>query len=256
MKFYFPYQGNKRNEVNEILPLINVDKYSCFVEPFGGSCAISRTLYKLTKKEYVISDNDSDLVYFCNNFYKNDDKIIKCALKKLSNINNKDEYLKYIKSVPKKHSIKWMVHYLIFKTYYQLRPGLYPSTKSKPSYKLLMKNKDDLNDFFRNNEYKYSDFKEVLDKYKNNEQCLVILDPPYLFSSFNFYNCNTNNHWEGINEFINSCKCDFIMIVDDNLFMKLAFNKWFYGNYGKIYENRKRSVKHNIFTNIKMKNNE
>ena len=39
--FYFPYVGNKREEVEYILNNLNLDNITTIIEPFCGSCALS-----------------------------------------------------------------------------------------------------------------------------------------------------------------------------------------------------------------------
>jgi len=250
MTFYFAYSGNKKDELKEILKNQSVEQFKKIIEPFGGSIAFSRNIFsKYPDKEYIISDNDKQLIYFCNNFYKNDDEIINEALKKIDEIKEtKEKYNNYIHNEPTKETKEWIIWYLLYRTYYSLRLGLYPIKRSPPNYTQLKKVKKEINNFFEKNHYNYDDYKNVINKYKNDEDALIFLDPPYINSDNCFYN-EPQIDWEFLMNFFNDCKCKFILVVNNDFFMKLAFKKWFKYEYSKIYLMSKKEVKHCVFSN-------
>lgn len=253
MTFYFAYAGNKRNELKNIEELINLDLYDNIVEPFGGSCSFSRNIYeKDNSKNFYISDINNELVYFCNNFYKNKDDTIKECLQKINNINTKEEYNVLIKNL-KKYDLK---DYLIYQTYYRLRKGYYPIDNRKPKFIDYNKKTDKIDLFFKNVKYVNQSFKIYLDQFKDDEKTLIFLDPPYIDSCNDFYEGDFNskdmyNIWEDIYDFVNNCKCKFIMIVNNNVFMKIIFKNFYYNSYEKKYSSHsKKQVSHIVFTNI------
>lgn len=255
MEFYFSHLGNKRKELDYIFKFVDISKYSIIVEPFGGTCVFSRKYYEMTKKnnkkvKFIINDNDKDLSFFCNNFYKNDDKIINDALEEIKKINNdKNKYLEFIKNKPLLNDDKFLKWYLIYRTYYTLRHGMFPNERKPPKYINLKKNKKEINEFFKNTFYNNDDFKKHLEKYKNNEKALIFLDPPYIESCNDLYK-NPTIDWEYLYNFFNSCKCRFIMVVNYNFFMRLAFKDYYKEIYGKKYEMSKRNDTHAIYSNI------
>ena len=248
--FYFSYQGNKRGELKNIIPLIDLNKYDIIIEPFAGSASISRALYALDNtKKYIISDNDTCLVNFCNEFYKDDDAIIKKALKQIKKIDCKETFDKYINTLKNNNNISHD-EYLIYNTYYAIRKGLYPLDR-KPSYIQLKKNKDTINEFFKNNKYRCCDYTKYMNKYKDDTRAFIFLDPPYINStkSNGFYE-SPSIDWEWLREYFKTCNCKFIMIVEDNIFMRILYKKWFKGSYNKLYQNTKRKTMHVIYSNI------
>ena len=82
--FFFPYVGNKRNEVGNILSYIescNFNNIETIVEPFYGTSALSyyiSTKYP-NKFNYVLNDLDENLI----TLYKlvSNDKIFKSLIK-------------------------------------------------------------------------------------------------------------------------------------------------------------------------------
>ena len=89
MTFYFAYMGNKRTDIkffSDYLPygykIINT-----VVEPFCGSCSVSRYYYKDYKKiKYHVNDIDTDLINFLNYIKKNTaEPLIKIYNEKIGN---------------------------------------------------------------------------------------------------------------------------------------------------------------------------
>lgn len=250
MTFYFAYVGNKRNElkyIENILP--DMTNIHIIVEPFGGSVVFSRYLFdKYHDKKYMIYDIDDDLVYFCNEFYKNDNNIINKSKELIQNTKTKDDFLKIINSIDRNKE-DFLEKYLYYKTCYDLRAGLYPLKKGFPTYKGLLKNKDKINEFFMRNKYIKQDFKQTLEQYKNNKDSLIFIDPPYVNSKGNNCYNQSSIEWEYIYDFMNECKCKVILVVNDDFFMKIAFKKYKVFSYEKKYEMSKMTTKHNIFYN-------
>jgi hypothetical protein len=259
--FYFAYAGNKRSEIKEYQNLLNSIKYKTVVEPFGGSCAFSISEYNKNKNINIcISDIDTELILFCNEFYKYDDKIIKNVLDIIKNISSKSDYdIFYKKSISKilaENIEDFLTYYLFKKVCYRIRPGLY-YMNDIPKLKNVIKYKDELNIFFKNNKYIESNYKLIFDKYKDDEEALIFLDPPYINSDCSFYDKFDsnffNNLWEDIYNLLENGKCKIILVVNDNFFMKKCYNKWFYNCYYKRYSHHTaKQTTHNIFTNIKL----
>ena len=252
MLFYFSYHGNKRNELTEIKDMFDITKYDTIVEPFGGSLVFSRYIYSIDpNKKFHCSDNNNELVTFCNNFHKHDDSIIKRATNVIKKINNKkDKYYEYMKNVPETQVVtyKWIVYYLLYNTYYNYQRGRF-GTRDVPKFLGISKCKSVLNDFFRNNPYKLSDYKTSIEQFKDDKNALIFLDPPYI-NSYNMCYKKPEVDWEYLYNFFETCKCHFIMIVNNDFFMRIAFKKYFVKEYSKRYEQKKRSVMHCVFSNI------
>jgi site-specific DNA-adenine methylase len=68
--FFIPYAGGKSKELKEFVHLIDYDKFDTIVEPFGGSLAFSRHVYKqYPNKEYLCADIDGS--FFMKQLFKN-----------------------------------------------------------------------------------------------------------------------------------------------------------------------------------------
>ena len=256
MAFYFSYMGNKRSELPQLFSLIDISDYDTVVEPFGGTCVFSRELYKKTPSLcYEIADTDASLVLFCNSFHADDDAVISDALETIDRIGvDKETYKTFIKNEPPTSDLHaWLVWYLIYRTYYQIRHGLYPTKPRKPSYRQLLKIKGQINEFFKAVPYQKQDYKTTMEKHKHNPRALVFIDPPYV-SACNVLYSNPEVDWEYLFTFFESCECKFIMVVNNDFFMRMAFKKWFIDSYDKKYSNHNKSLtKHQIFSNIQRK---
>ena len=271
MDFYIAYAGNKQKEIKEFINLFNIDDYDNIIEPFGGTLSFSRYIYNdidINKKlKYYISDLNNDLVFFCNNFYKDKDNIINETLNDINNINNKDDYNEYYNKKLNTDHKDFLKYYLFISKYYAIRKRLYPTNRTKPKFKKYNERTNLTDEFFKNNEYKCLDFRVYLEQFKNDERSFIFLDPPYFNSENSFYidgknvkHKDCNEFWEYLYDFLNSCKCKFILIVNDNIFMKLTFKNFYKGEYYKKYENSKynkednnyikNDCNHIIFTNI------
>ena len=58
--YFTAYVGNKRKEIKDILPFINLDNITTILEPFAGSSAMSyyiSTQYP-NRFKYILNDND------------------------------------------------------------------------------------------------------------------------------------------------------------------------------------------------------
>ena len=58
--YFTSYVGNKRKEIKDILPFINLDNITTILEPFAGSSAMSyyiSTQYP-NRFKYILNDND------------------------------------------------------------------------------------------------------------------------------------------------------------------------------------------------------
>jgi site-specific DNA-adenine methylase len=121
-----PYYGNKDREIKEILKYMpNLDAISTIIEPFGGSFSLIRELVFLKyDKKFIVGDLDSEMIETYKDMQNEDksEEIIK-ELEKidLKNI-SKENYVKIVKN-------KGSLPYLVRNLYYNIRPGLFPSTK-------------------------------------------------------------------------------------------------------------------------------
>lgn len=264
--FYFSYMGNKRQEIKYIEELFEKIKFNIFVEPFGGTCALSRFVdekFNTDKKliDFYINDIGEDLCFFTNNFYKYDDEVITNCKKIVSNIKNKEDYKKYLddnKNIDNTDIINKLTYYLFYRTAYYIHNGTYFGLRP-PKYVNILKVKNKLNKFFKDNYYNCHSYIDTFNKFRDNKDALIFLDPPYVNTSCEDYQISNKNSfeemWENIYELFENSQCSIIMIVNNNFFMRKTFEKWFYKSYDKKYSSPKTKPNiHNVF--IKMFSNE
>ena len=170
--------GNKKNELKLLLPIIEpqITKDTIFVEPFCGSSIVSFNVFKKINKdiEFHINDLDQTRIKFYKNMtvekerdelYKIEKEIVEKGAEFYYNIvRGNDDYLKYV----------------ISKRIHNFRNGLFPTNK-----KIIIREiSDNWKEYFNKAIITNQDYLNILDKYKDNENAFLYLDPPYM-DSFN-----------------------------------------------------------------------
>lgn len=237
--------GNKQNDIKFFKHLLPKDK-TIIIEPFCGSFAVIRNLYKDKKFIKICNDNDSNLIYICQNHYK--------YLNFVNEIHNKIN--KFI-TPDKPFLFKEIINHV--KEYKELEPIFYDfwykSHVLRNSIIKVNKNEPikDIN-IFNEIEFYNKDYKEIINIYKDNENAFIFLDPPYMFSDNKNYKSNledkdnTNMIYE-IYEFITTCKCSVMLIINDLKFLRWLFKDYIKGEYERIYQIGKKHDTHLIITN-------
>lgn len=258
--YYTPYSGNKRKEIKDILPLIDLDNIKYIIEPFAGSSAMSyyiSTQYP-KKFKYILNDNDKINITLYNisrdterteEFNENINKLI-------------DEFNTYTEDATRKIfyksicKIDTLEAYIFVNKYYTIRRGLYPMmtriNKIKP-YKLQ---DYPIYDFYNNEDITYEniDGVELINKYNEGDDKMFLIDPPYLASCNDFYNNTDVNIYEWV--FNNSgllldSKNKIIFVLERIWIITLllkAFKILF--EYDKHYDISHKNTTHIIYSNF------
>ena len=233
--------GNKRNELKLLIPIIEkqITTDTIFVEPFCGSSIVSFNVFKKLNKniEFHINDIDDIRIQFYKNMnleternklYKLEKEIVEKGSDFYYSITRgKDEYLKYI----------------ISKRINAFRQGLYPTTKKIILHEISDNWKEFLNKTIITNE----DYIEVLNKYRDNENAFLYLDPPYM-DSFNscYSKYQHNTHDEDFKiidntemyikflDILKNGKCKILFSIND-----CALTNYLYKDYIKESYNHK-----------------
>jgi len=261
-EFYFSWLGNKRKEIDKILNVCkDFENIKTIVEPFGGTCFFSYFLYKNYENNnfnFIINDIDEQLTFFCNNFYKNKEEYIKKSLDLINDIDDKEKYNNLINEYKNKKITDedFIEYYYVYNTYYAIRKGFFPTTRNKPKYKYILDKTKKYDDFFKNNTYLNFNFIDIIEKYKDDETALIYFDPPYVQTDTSSY-FNQIIDWEYLINFLETCKCKYILHVNCNIWMKFIFTRICkkFINYDYNYQNlyiKRRDTKtiHSIYTNI------
>ena len=172
--------GNKKYKLKYLLPIIkeNINEDTIFIEPFCGSCIVSYNVFKLnTVKEFHINDIDEMRMKFYNDitdiskreeFYKIQDDIIE---------NGPDYYYIYEdKTELKREYISYLFEKRIG-TFCRLFPGKISSTKISDNWMEFLTIANKTND----------DWKVIMEKYKDNKNAFIYLDPLYFNMCNNIY---------------------------------------------------------------------
>lgn len=259
MDFYFAYWGNKRKELTHLLPYIDFARYDTICEPCGGSLAFSRYVFHFNpNKQFLCSDVDKNLISFCNNFRHHKTEIVDAVKKQMTSFqDDKDAYKQYISVQPQEEQefLKW---FLFYNTQFKLRRGMFPPKERHCKFSKYDERTKETDEFFSRVEYKCQDIKEALDTVRNDVRAFVYLDPPYPIKSDDVeYSENNIEHlWNEIFNFIDECKCSYIMSVDKNVWTDRVFKGIIVGEYEKRYAvsrgkgNKTRTTKHLIISNV------
>ena len=251
--FYITYPGNKRTEMKGLYPYLDFINIDTIVEPYAGSCAIS--YYISTQKQgltYILNDNNPYLKQMYEILI--DEEKTKTFENEINNkikdVKTKEEYMDI---VTKKTFMAWFVSH----KYFNIRPGLCPfGYRGKEA---ILKPVDFLSypivKFFRNNKiiYMCDDAITVYEKYKNNKNCMIIMDPPYISTTNNFYLDHNMNIYEYLyNNNISIQKAKIYLILENIWIIKLLFkNNFMLFEYDKQYILSRKKRTHIIISNIK-----
>ena len=94
---------------------------------------------------------------------------------------------------------------------------------------------------------------KVYEQFKNNERCMIILDPPYILTYNDFYFDNRINIYEYLNKNnISNEKAKIYLILENIWIIKLLFqNNFILFEYDKQYVLSKKQTSHILISNKK-----
>jgi site-specific DNA-adenine methylase len=250
--FYFSYLGNKYNEMDTISKFVMLRGINKIIEPFCGSAAFSFFIWEhaLDKNQYdfYLSDIDENLISFFLQIKnkKGFKKHLYNQLQKFKNI-TREQW----NSINKKNN-KSIYEYVLSMTYKSMRNVNPVGFKNFPKYDKLL-NHIPYDDFVKLANFKLSDYKNVMNRYKNDSQAFIFLDPPYLgfvglYDNENLANVNNDFYYYLLN-FIKTCKCRIMVVLKQIPLIDIVFKDYIIHTYDKTYELSKKDVKHIIITN-------
>jgi len=240
------YTGNKYNEIKNFIDFIPNDGFNVLVEPFGGSFALCRYFGGVLKKEIDYHVNDYDPSnYFV---YTNPNKIIEWSIQ-LQQIIADTNCKMSIKECYEKMQIGDL-SFNCFKNAFSFRG--YPKKKCIIDYSALVKFMN------KNINFTNDDFNITMNKFKDNEQAFIFLDPPYFDSCNTFYYSNTGDDsvifdstkiFIDILDHLKTAKCKIMLIINKNSITEFIYKDFIKGEYDKLYQLTKRNTKHLIICN-------
>lgn len=246
--FFMTYRGNKRQEVERILENIDLTNITTIIEPFAGSSALSYYIHTQypNKFKYILNDNDAKLMELyqmakegtIQDFFN---KINSMCFNDNGDFIDKDRYKEIVK---KKDLEGWF----IANKFYCRVSGLYPLNGRKTHIK------NDLGqgftDFLQSDAVHLSqnDAVDLVDRYKDDDTCLIFLDPPYMDLNNDFYNCGGKNIYEYLN-YNKTFKSKIVVVVNETWINDIIFANYKAIKYNKLYQQSNRKVIHCLYTN-------
>jgi len=234
--------GSKTNDIKHFKELLPMD-VKIVVEPYGGSFAVIRDVYKDKKYKKYVNDLDDGLYYI----YENIEELIEVYKKwnkinAIPDISTKEKKEKFEKLEINSHIKKYVLDSMISR-------GVISNSKN------IDNNQEDLN-LIKDIEFSNIDAFEVIEKFRKNKNAFIFLDPPYLFSNNSSYLPQNQGedmtHWyikylDILNDKTTKAK---IMLVINNLgILRELFKKYIKKDYDKIYQTCKKLSNHLVITN-------
>ena len=242
------YAGNKRNEVEGLYNEIKdkLKNIKTIVEPFCGSSAFSYylSLQHPKKFKYILNDNNSYLIQLYK-IMSNEEEIEK-LITKLNILIEDLTKEKYNKILKEDNLESWFIKNKI----YSIRPGLYPLDYKPKDFNDLKK--CPIINFLKTEDIEFKNIEgvEIVEQYKDDNNALIFLDPPYICSFNDFYYNSKINIYEYLyNNPIVNFKALILLCLEDNWIIKLIFKNFIKSSYNKTYETTKKKTTHLIISN-------
>ena len=242
--------GNKRNELKLLLPIIEpqITKETIFVEPFCGSSIVSFNVFKkFNDIKFHINDLDPFRIKFYKNMnnekerqklYKLEKEIVEKGADFYNSIvrSGTDDYLKYV----------------ISKRIHSFRHELYPTNKKIILYEIS----ENWKTFFKKTQITNQDYLDIFDKYKDNENAFLYLDPPYM-DSFNagYATYHYKSHDKDLKiidntemyikflDFLKNGKCKILFSINDCALTNYLYKDYIKNTYNHIYQSAHLNIK-------------
>jgi len=252
-----PYIGSKRTDI-KFFELYFPNDIKTICEPFSGSSYVSLYLYsKNDKIKTIINDNDNNLIKYYQQMKNNSIEQIENYNNLVETINDKIKYKNfkdnYLNS--KLNDNLLASHYLFYNKFHGTRIGLYPNKKINKlnidKYKIYF-------EWIKNIIIFNLDYTEIFNKYKNDKDMFLFIDPPYL-SSYNAYydlfskdiGQDNTKMFIDILSLLKTAKCKIMLIINKNALTDFIYKDFIKGSYDRIYQFTKKKAIHLIITNYK-----
>ena len=239
MKYrHFPFtrNGNKTNDLKFIVPHVNLSNITKIVEPFCGTFAFSRFYLENGKYKYHLNDNDVDFIKSIMYFFENYEYYSK-TLSELVYCYNNREYTNNIYNLDfPDYVIRQLIELLIIR-------GI---TKKLPTLMYT-----DLVDCYGSMTFTTEDYKVITDKYKDDKQAFLFIDPPYLLTDSSQYQ-NQKDLTDivvHLIEYIKTCKCKVMIVINSSSINKYLFKDYIKTTYKRIYQHTKNKDELMVVTN-------
>lgn len=236
--------GNKETDMKHFKHLLPLE-VKTVVEPFSGSFAVIKHFYKdWNKYDFHINDTDETLFYAFKHYEHIHDVIYE-----LNRVYNDDfelrkkDFRKFFDSLEISPHVKEHIR----KTHF-VRGQLWRCPKNHDNYNPVEAS------ILENAKITNLDYKDIFEMYKDDEEAFLFLDPPYLYSDNSNYasqirDTDMTQIVVDIIEFLNTCKCKVMLVINKLNLLSYLFNDYIKGEYEKIYQISKKKAIHLIICN-------
>jgi site-specific DNA-adenine methylase len=236
--------GNKKNELKLLIPIIQpqITTSTIFVEPFCGSSIVSFNVFKKINKniDFHINDLDELRIKFLKNMTIQEEREKLYKLEKEILEKGPDFYYSIVRGKDDD-----FLKYIISRRIHAYRHGLFPTTKKIILHEISNNWKEFLNKSIITNE----DYLNIIEKYKDNENAFLYLDPPYLDSYNASYNTYSKaSHDENLKiidntemyiiflDLLKHGKCKVLFSINDCALTKYLYKDFIKQEYNHIYQ--------------------
>jgi len=247
--YFFCYNGNKKDEAEQIYETLDFSGIDTVIEPFAGTSAMSYYIWKKhPTMKFILNDN--------NPFFKGIFESIRSGAyvelhAEIMALYHrvKDDKEAY-KLAVKDEGLPQMI---LRHKYHSIHPGLFPmGTRGESTKRMMEKWRFEdapIFEFFRNADITFlcEDWQGVYEA-NQNKQTLFLLDPPYMMSNNEYYLNRTLNVYEYF--YYNKPEISRVyFIIEKTWITNILFKGWNVKEYAVTYKQTHKHTTHAIYTN-------
>ena len=242
--------GNKKNELKILLPIIRpqLTKESIFIEPFCGSAIVSFSIFKEFNDIYFhINDTEEHRINFFKNMINEEERNKLYKIEKEIIYKGQDFYNTIVKTKDDDY-----LKYIISRRIHSFRYGLYPTTKKI----ILHEISNNWINFLNKATITNNDYLKVFDKYKDNENAFLYLDPPYMDSyNASYSKFQGESHDEDFKiidntimyihflDILKNGKCKILFSINDCALTNFLYKDFIKESYNHLYQTSQKNDK-------------
>jgi site-specific DNA-adenine methylase len=237
--------GSKTNDIKFFRRYLPLDS-KIIVEPFAGSFAVSKNIYTdHNKYKFHINDKDEELFYIYKNykqFIETSNRLTKTYYDDFHD-SRKYEFYDFVNNMDLDAHIKG---YFISAKF--IRGKLF---KGSCANNYNVNEVEILNNALLTN----YDYTVIFEKYKDDKDAFLFLDPPYLFSNNKTYHPQNDDEDMtkiiiDILDYLETCICKVMLIINKSHITVYLFRKYIKGEYTKMYQLSKKNYE--TFDNMQL----
>ncbi|MGV0830342.1 DNA adenine methylase [Empedobacter brevis] len=197
-----PFQGQKRKFLNHVKQVLtNSSEDATYVDLFGGSGILSHTVKQLKPNAKVVYNDYDDFSKRLASVAQTN--VLLDKIRAITNGLPKDKLIPEVHKLKLLELIKDEEFRLGYVDYITLSSSLLFSAKYVTNYNDLAKqtfynnvrqSNYETDDYLAGVEIVHQDYKELFDQYKDLDNVVFLVDPPYLSTDCSTY--NSNNYWK------------------------------------------------------------